>query len=170
MPGAEGLRAGAEAGAVGGPGGEVHGSRRDRGCWSAVRRVEDSWPRTLGRVPPRSGFSGGEGSRQGHGRSGGTGVGVRRRGQQFPPGGRGMSLSLRNSFRPAKGETVKGHVVHCGNLGVMSCEPATLRQGWELWILPRHCLQEQGIQSISGCTWGTARGPRDSSRSLLILT
>lgn len=100
----------------------------------------------------------------------GMGGGVRRRGQQFPPGGRGMSLTLNNSFLPARGETEKGHLVLCGNLGVMSCEPATLRQGRELWILPRHRLQERGIQSISGCTWDTAHGPRDSSRSLLILT
>ena len=56
---------------MGGPGGEVHGSRRDRGCWSAARRAEDSRPRTLGRVPPLSGFSRGKGSRQGHGGSGG---------------------------------------------------------------------------------------------------
>lgn len=65
---------------------------------------------------------------------------------------------------------MKGHLVHCGNLAVMSCEPVTLRQGRELWILSRHHLQGWGIQSISACTWDTARGPRDSSRSLLILT
>ena len=100
----------------------------------------------------------------------GMGGGGEEAGTAIPSRWEGHEPLTPKQLSPCQRRDSEGACVHCGNLGVMSCEPATLRQGWELWILPRHCLQEQGIQSISGCTWGTARGPRDSSRSLLILT
>lgn len=69
-----------------------------------------------------------------------------------------MTLRLHKRLSLCQRSNSKGHLVHSGNLGAMSCDPIRGETGSGLWILPHHRLQETGHPErlclyLGHCPW-----------------